>query len=65
MQEIIKQMLNLLFTLLPKDKFNEVVDGLLDKLEDTIEESENKWDDSLALPLITKIRELLNIPDND
>lgn len=65
MQEIIKQMLNLLFTLLPKDKFNVFVDGLLDKLEEQIEESENKWDDALALPLITKIRELLNIPDND
>jgi hypothetical protein len=65
MQEIIKQMLNLLFTLLPKDKFNTVVDSLLDKLEEQIEESENKWDDALALPLITKIRELLNVPDND
>ncbi len=50
---------------LPADKAKEVADSLLDKVEDAIVKSDNKWDD-LMLSLIKKaIREPFGIEDND
>jgi len=40
------------------------MDKGLDALEDYIEKSETKLDDKL-LPLFDKLREALNVPDND
>ncbi len=39
-------------------------DEQIDKLEDYIEETENKFDDAL-LPVIAILRKALNVPDND
>ncbi len=50
---------------LSPEKAREVADGLLDKVEDAIVKSDNKWDD-LLLPVIRKmIREPFGIEDND
>ena len=63
--EIIKQIVVLLLNLVPKEKFKEVVDTLLDKIETLVEDSETEIDDAIILPLVDKIRELLDVPDND
>jgi len=62
---LISQIINIILTLLPKDKFKELVDALLDKIEDMVANSENKIDDAIVLPLCAKVRELLDVPDND
>ena len=62
---ILTQIITTILSLLPKDKFKEVVDALFDTLEDKIIASETKIDDAVFLPLITKARELLGVPDND
>jgi hypothetical protein len=62
---IINQIITMILSLLPQEKFKDVVDSILDVLEDKIAESENKVDDALVIPLINKVRELLNVPDND
>lgn len=40
-------------------------DYLLDKLEDYVEDTNNKTDDKLVLPAIKALRAALNIPDKD
>lgn len=39
------------------------VDAVIDRLEDKIEASENKWDDTILVPVLAKVRELLDVPD--
>ena len=63
--QLITQVITTLLALLPKDKFKEIADALLDTIEDKIAASETKLDDAILLPLITKARELLDIPDGD
>lgn len=41
------------------------LDSLIDKLEEIIAKSETSIDDKLVLPILKKVREALNIPDND
>jgi len=40
------------------------IDGVLDKVEDHIAETDNKVDDAV-LPFIQSFRDAFNIPDND
>lgn len=65
MQTIIAQIITLLLNLVSKEKFNSLVDKLLDLIEDSVTDSSNKIDDAIVLPLCQKARELLNVPDND
>ena len=65
MNSLIGQIVSTLLGLLNKEDFNKVADALLDKLEEKIEGSNTQLDDAIALPLIKKARDLLNIPDND
>lgn len=50
---------------LTEENIKGAIDAVLDKLEDLIEKSPTKVDDRLLLPPIKKLREGLNIPDND
>ena len=65
MNQIITSILSAILALLSEDKFKAVVDSLLDKVEDLVEKSDNKIDDAIVLPLCKKLRELLDVPDND
>ena len=53
-----------LLALLPKDTAKEVIDDVLDKVEKKIADSETKWDDNLVQPMIDKLREVSDIPDD-
>ncbi len=65
MQTIIAELLAVALKNLSADAFKKVIDAALDKVEDAVTSSPNKWDDALVLPLATKIRELLQVEDND
>lgn len=65
MNDIIKNAVLLLLTLVPKDLMKGLLDKILDYVEDAVTTSENKWDDAVVLPLCSTIRKQLEIPDND
>lgn len=62
---IIGLMLGALIKALPEDIMKKGVDALLDKIEDAVEDSETKIDDTIVLPVIALIRKSFDIPDND
>ena len=46
------------------DVMREALDDLIDKLENKIASTPTKVDDAVILPLLTMLRETLNIPDD-
>lgn len=59
------QIIALVLSMLTKEQAKEFVDKMFDFVEDKVNATENKWDDTLILPLIAKAREAFDIPDND
>lgn len=47
------------------DEIKEIVDAFLDKVEDKVKNSPNKFDDVAIGSCVTLIRKTMNIPDND
>ena len=64
MQGIITSILTAILGSLSKEKFNSIVDGLLDVIEEKVKATPNKIDDAVVLPLCTKVRELLDVNDD-
>ena len=62
---IIAEALAMLLRFLSPEMLREVADKILDLVEDKVEASSTNIDDRIVLPLIEKIRETFNIPDND
>lgn len=42
-----------------------VADYVLDQIEDYVEDSEREWDDRIVLPIIQRLREAMDWPDDD
>lgn len=61
---IIASLMAALIRLIPAEGVKIALDALLDKIEDYVKKTPNKWDDN-ALRLCAVIRAQLNIPDND
>jgi len=61
----ISSIINTLLALIPDDLIKSILDKVFDAIEDKVKDSANTWDDAIVLPLITKAREILNVPDND
>lgn len=59
------QIIALLLSLVSKEQAKELIDHMFDFIENKVASTENTWDDTLILPLITKAREVLDVPDND
>jgi len=59
MTYLVKQLVNVLFLLLPNDILKKAINNLLDFLIKEIEQSTNKIDD-LALPIIKKLKNDFN-----
>ena len=51
--------------LLTRENVDIWLDKLFDFIEDTVINSETKWDDKLVLPIIAQMRAALAVPDND
>lgn len=47
------------------ETWKKVVDFLLDKIEDAVQNSDSPWDDTLVVPAIKQLRDSLEIPDTD
>jgi len=62
---IIAEALAMLLRFLSPEMLREVADKILDLVEDKVEASSTNIDDRIVLPLIEKIRETFNIPDDD
>lgn len=63
---ILKTVIEELLNLLPVETVKAAVDNALDKIEEKVENSSNKIDDAIILPLIKKaIREPFGIEDGD
>lgn len=54
-----------LLSLLTPEIAKEALDAAFDVIEDKVEGSKNKIDDTIILPILLKLRQLLDIPDND
>lgn len=54
-----------LLSLLTPEIAKEALDAAFDVIEDKVEGSKNKVDDTIVLPILLKLRQLLDIPDND
>jgi hypothetical protein len=63
--KIITELMSMLLKLLKPEMLLGVADKVLDMVEDKVEESSTDIDDKIILPLIEKIREAFNIPDED
>lgn len=61
--QLIGSVLTAILGLLPKETGKELVDGLFDKIEDVVQDTGNDIDDVLVLPIVQKLREILDIPD--
>ena len=62
---LVTQIINLLLSLVKKDQYKEIVDKLIDAVEDAVEKTPNQIDDAVILPLCSKVREILDVPDED
>ena len=62
---IVSGIINTLLGLLSPEVAKKALDSALDVIEDAVEDSSNKIDDVIVLPLCRKAREILNIPDED
>ena len=54
-----------LTAVLSPEKLREYGDKILDLIEDLVDSTETEIDDALVEPLVKRIRETFNIPDND
>jgi hypothetical protein len=62
---ILSVLIQTLLTLFPKEMLKGFIDAGLDKVENMIDSTETQFDDALLEPLVNKIREVLDVPDND
>jgi len=63
--EVVQQVVSFLLGLLPDEKLRKFVDRALDVVENAATKTENKIDDSIVLPICSKIRRVFNVPDGD
>ena len=64
-EKIIIQLLGMLIKLVTGDRLKKLADIILDFIENEVEESKNKYDDAVLLPICKSIRVTFGIEDND
>ncbi len=62
---LINSFVQTLLLMLDNATVKRAVDSMLDVIEDAVADSETKTDDAIIIPLMQRIRESLEIPDND
>jgi len=65
LKTVLEALIPLLLTLLTREQFVKLVDMIFDFVEDAVRDSSNSVDDTVVLPIINKLRDVMNIPDND
>lgn len=64
-ENILKALIPFVLQMLTADQLRKFADMALDFVEDAVQDSDNKIDDAIALPIIERLRDTFNIPDND
>lgn len=64
MNKVISIIFEQLIGKLDPESVKDIIDGILDKLEDKVQASENKIDDATVLPLIKLLRSVASIEDS-
>lgn len=64
-EKILTALIPFVLSLLTSDQLRKFADMALDFAEDAVQESDNKIDDTIVLPIIQRLRDTFNIPDND
>ena len=59
------KLLNAMLLVLPDNLVKVIIDKMLDVIESLVENTANKIDDAIVLSITHKIRQELNVPDND
>ncbi len=62
---MLKTLMDAVSTFASEDLMMRVADGILDAIENAVENSSNKVDDMVILPICKRTREVFNIEDND
>ena len=62
---LIQNLITVLMTMLTPELMRKFADMVLDFAEDAVQDSSNKLDDALVLPICNTIRQAFNIPDDD
>lgn len=62
---LIKALVETVLTFASPTLMKQVADGILDLIEDTVINSQNKMDDMVVLPLCQRCREVFNVEDDD
>lgn len=65
LEQILKALIPFILSMLTKEQLIKFADMALDFVEDAVQSSENTIDDTIALPIIQRLRDTFNIPDND
>ena len=50
---------------LTEENIKKAIDGLFDSIEDFVSKSGTNIDDITVLPILKRLRDILNVPDND
>ena len=62
---LLNAIVGIIATMVTKENLKLVADKMLDAVEDVVQDSTNTIDDALVLPVVKKLRETFDIPDND
>ena len=62
---ILAQILPMLLGALSKEDGKVFLDKLFDLIEDYVEKTPNSIDNMIVLPLMSKLRDIVDVPDND
>ena len=65
MKTLLALLLSMLEVMMTKENYQLVMDAIFDAIEDKVVDTANTIDDQLVLPVVKKIREKINVPDND
>jgi len=65
LETILKALIPFILTLLTPEQLKKFADMALDFVEDAVQSSENALDDAVVLPILQRLRDTFNIPDDD
>lgn len=64
-KKLFMALMGLVVERLTEENMKKIADKALDYIEDRVEGTENTFDDKAILPIIRKVRQAFDVPDND
>lgn len=65
LEKILTGLIPIVLSLLTQDQLKKFADMAMDFVEDAVQDSTNKVDDIVVLPILQRLRDTFNIPDDD